>query len=630
MRARIGRARRAAVRRVRERGLLPGTAASAGAASSTPSGPAVGMVEHFSRRLVVGWISLPADAPPARVSLVADDFVLASTYATASSAMSGSHSALRAGTAEKGGTGGRGGGDDVGTAEDPRHDWQGTLIKGPDDDRRNSTEQIRVFSFRVRGIWPYVGRRTRLSVQVDGRPLPIFRHGTFLQPRGRGKHTLHELREKFAEGYLLNQQGQVALSRTLDRQWQDTMLRLHHRVHDLVAEKFGHRTFAIYGTLLGAVREGGPIGHDADFDTAYLSEHTHGARAAEELVEVALALVADGLEVECGATALHVSDPGRPGERIDLFHCYFDDDGAIAFPFGVAGTTPFTRDDWGGLTATPFLHDEILVPVGAEKLVAHLYGDDWRRPKPGFNWAIDRTGWSVEGRLSTEQQTKVHWANFYSRNRFTDGSSFCRFVLERDDAPGHLVDIGCGDGRDARALAAAGKTVLGLDASPEGVRRARESAREAGLDERASFEVCDVTDLGAVERLLGSMTGRADGPVGFYLRFFLHAIPEQAQDDLLRQVAASARPGDLLLAEFRTLGDEGQHKAHGKHYRRYQDAEVFREQLGPRYGFAVEYFQESRGLSPYGDEDPMLCRVVARRADTRLLGAAPQPATPAG
>ena len=125
MRARIGRARRAAARRVRERGLLPGTGSAASARTAAPA-PVTGMVEHVSRRLVVGWLSLPADAPPTRVSLVADDFVLASTYATASSAMSGSHSALRSGTE---GTGGKGGGEAPGRSGPPR--TRATTGRGP-------------------------------------------------------------------------------------------------------------------------------------------------------------------------------------------------------------------------------------------------------------------------------------------------------------------------------------------------------------------------------------------------------------------------------------------------------------------------------------------------------------------
>ena len=177
-----------------------------------------------------------------------------------------------------------------------------------------------------------------------------------------------------------------------------------------------------------------------------------------------------------------------------------------------------------------------------------------------------------------------------------------------------IIEIGCGDGRDALAFAREGHHVLGLDASDEGVKRGREAAAVANVQDRARFEVCDVSDAPELRRLLSSVTADRSGPVAFYLRFFLHAITAEAQDTLLQEISSSSRAGDLLLAEFRTLGDEGEPKVHGQHYRRFQDPRALRDDLEQRLGFAVEHFEESRGLSPFGDEDPMLCRIVARRA----------------
>ena len=40
------------------------------------------------------------------------------------------------------------------------------------------------------------------------------------------------------------------------------------------------------------------------------------------------------------------------------------------------------------------------------------------------------------------------------------------------------------------------------------------------------------------------------------MRFFLHAIPENVQADLMKAIDTHARPGDFLVAEFRTDKDE--------------------------------------------------------------------------
>jgi hypothetical protein len=175
------------------------------------------------------------------------------------------------------------------------------------------------------------------------------------------------------------------------------------------------------------------------------------------------------------------------------------------------------------------------------------------------------------------------------------------------------MDIGCGDGRDARAFGAAGKTVLGVDQSHVGVEHARQQAMRAGLAGKVAFEVCDVSDAERFRSLLAERRTAVGGPVLFYLRFFLHSIPEEVQETLLGVLAEQAQDGDVLAAEFRTDKDAERTKVHGKHYRRFQSGDEFGKRLYERYGFVVEHEEEGTGLSPYQDEDPVLYRVIARR-----------------
>ena len=389
-------------------------------------------------------------------------------------------------------------------------------------------------------------------------------------------------------------------------------MNLYQRTRKILADEFGYDVFFVYGTLLGAVREGGYIGHDVDFDAAYVSKETGGRAAAAEFQQIALTLVEHGLDVDAHVTALHITDPESPGHRIDLFHTFFDDAGVLRFPFGVAGSSTVTRDDWQGTKSVDFPGGSGLVPVNDEQMVAHLYGEDWRNPKPGFNWNLDRTDSAPEGNLTPEQRTKVYWANFYSRNRYTSGSTFFEFVNAQPGLPQNVLDIGCGDGRDSCAFGAAGRTVLGVDQSPVGIEHASAHAAEVGLADKVAFRTCDVADTDDVGRAMDQFEEKSAGPVAFYMRFFLHAIPEQVQADLMKAIDTHARPGDWLVAEFRTDKDEANAKVHTKHYRRFQNAEEFRDSL-PEFGFEVSHFEEGTGLSPYKGEDPVLCRVVAKR-----------------
>jgi hypothetical protein len=155
--------------------------------------------------------------------------------------------------------------------------------------------------------------------------------------------------------------------------------------------------------------------------------------------------------------------------------------------------------------------------------------------------------------------------------------------------------------------------VLGLDQSPVGIEHAVRHAEASGLGDRVRFRVCDVSDVDDLGKTVDEVVDDSTGPVVFYLRFFLHAIREDVQERLMRAIRTHARPGDLFAAEFRTDKDEATTKVHGKHYRRFQSAEVFRDSLVGEHGFEVLYEHEGTGLSPYGEEDPVLFRVIAKR-----------------
>lgn len=103
--------------------------------------------------------------------------------------------------------------------------------------------------------------------------------------------------------------------------------------------------------------------------------------------------------------------------------------------------------------------------------------------------------------------------------------------------------------------------------------------------------------------------------VCYYMRFFLHSIPADVQDKLMSVLSDNAIDSDVLAVEFRTDKDAEQEKTFGvSHYRRYQNAEEFSRSLRDTYGWIDTLLEvESQGLSPYGEEDPVLYRVIAKR-----------------
>ena len=106
--------------------------------------------------------------------------------------------------------------------------------------------------------------------------------------------------------------------------------------------------------------------------------------------------------------------------------------------------------------------------------------------------------------------------------------------------PGRAVDLGCGTGRQARALAARGWTVTGVDDVPAAIA----AARRLDPDGHVTWLAGDVTDPGGVDpdgRLTGAVTLILDNGC-------LHGIPARLRPGWLATVNRLAAPGaDLLI-----------------------------------------------------------------------------------
>lgn len=540
------------------------------------------MVEAFTESDVRGWVSVPADSPPTVVELRLGSMTVSRTTATPDGALSANRRNPKASPTPS--------------------------LPPPKGDRRNSRQQIRTFTFAISQLWQYAPKGTPLRVVTGSQVLPIHGHGMFLRAPRSGGQTPQDLQKRFDEGHLLGRTGLVQLSKSLDEAWQSAVGSLYETMRALLADEFGYDLFITYGTLLGAIREGSFLGHDNDYDASFVSSATTGPEAADELVTIAKVLIAKGYRVGAMGGGLHVNDPAEPDHRIDIFHVYFDADGVLQHPFGYAGDKQVTTADWNGTGEIDFVGRKALVPVCAEELLATFYGDDWRLPKTGFNWNVEKRGNDPTGVMTLPRITNVYWADYYAHHVHGDASSFARFVHDRLGSDSvTIIDIGCGDGRDSIYFASRGRRVLGLDRAGVAIEHAREKANQAGLVQ-ARFEVTDLADGAALAEALSE---EDDRPLVFYSRFLLHAIDARTQAALQDAIDAHARSGDLFVAEFRTDKDEELAKAHPKHFRRYQNAAGFLADLRER-GWVIDFDVESSGLAPWGDEDPVLCRTVAR------------------
>lgn len=483
-------------------------------------------------------------------------------------------------------------------------------LDGPDGESRQ-------FRFPTRDLWQFVKRADEVTVRIGDRVLPMPDGGSIHHVRRDGRQSLAVLQRRLAAGEVFTSKGQLTLSKRADFDWQAGVLGLYRRVRAIVSEQFGTEAFLIYGSLLGAVRENGFIGHDIDFDAGYVSRHSEGAEAGRELAEIGRALIDAGLFVESRTVVLHIFDPKHPADHIDLFHTFFDDEGVLCFPWGIAGTTPFRRSQWAGVEEVDFAGSLVAIPKNAPALLETIYGPSWQIPNPGFKWSQDRTEKAPQGRVPAAEAARVYWANHYAHEALLGPTPFGEVVRAVAELPRPVVDLGCGDGRDSVAFAAQGRPVLGVDYSEVGLRRAGRRVRRGPRDSRAAFVPLDLADAKAGAAAIHTFRGESGGgAVLFYARFLLHAITPETRRALFDALAASGHDGDVFTAEFRVTEDEELPKENKRPVRHYVDADQVDAELR-RSGFVVTSREAGTDRAPYGEENPFVARITARRGAVR-------------
>lgn len=202
-----------------------------------------------------------------------------------------------------------------------------------------------------------------------------------------------------------------------------------------------------------------------------------------------------------------------------------------------------------------------------------------------------------------------YWDEYYAA-RASDGrrlpSQFATFVAGELGRPHRIIELGCGDGRDAMFFATYGHDVVGVDGSKTAIAACRTLAEKLGLT--ATFVHARIDAPGLAERV------RGEGPRLVYARFFLHAITEAEEEALLDLASELTGPGDLLAVEYRTIRDLSGTKVTASHYRRYILPAAFEARALGR-GFDVIYAVEGFGFAKYREDDAYVARTLLRRHD---------------
>lgn len=380
----------------------------------------------------------------------------------------------------------------------------------------------------------------------------------------------------------------------------------------LIREKAGLPAFLAYGTLLGAVRDGHLIGHDVDIDLGILTESPFPVDVVRTSFGLERLFRREGWQTwrfSGGDFKVRAAD-AEHHPWMDVFSGFYADGtfyllGRLAVPADQLTLLPLSEVEFEG--------HRLPAPADPVAMLEAAYGPGWRLPDPSF---VPDVPPSTKRRMNAWMRSAItnrnYWYGLYGAHGDelpTTPSQFARYFAEREAPRAPVIDLGCGNGRDAVWLAEQGYDVRGYDYAPQAVSQARSLARKRGV--RAQFDKFNLYDTRHV-LALGGLLAHEPEPVHLYGRFLLHALTKLGVSNLWLLARTCLRRGGRLYLEFLAPDPAGEPSEHvfEEHFRNPLDPAAVTRQIEASGG-RVEHTEVGRGLAVFQNEDPYICRMVA-------------------
>jgi ubiquinone/menaquinone biosynthesis C-methylase UbiE len=207
---------------------------------------------------------------------------------------------------------------------------------------------------------------------------------------------------------------------------------------------------------------------------------------------------------------------------------------------------------------------------------------------------------------------KKYWDDYYKKHGLDKGiqeeSTFAYFCQNKflKYKQKNILEIGSGNGRDARFFAKNHHNIVAVDQSHNGIVVHNDIYQDKITYEKNDFVNMDYNKFKNINVV--------------YSRFTLHAIKVNEEDIVTQQVYDLLDKDGLFMIEVRSIKDPlcGQGKSVGDnayitdHYRRFIDSNIFIKKMFNK-GFQLCYFTEENNLSIYKDDNPYLIRVIFKK-----------------
>ena len=202
-----------------------------------------------------------------------------------------------------------------------------------------------------------------------------------------------------------------------------------------------------------------------------------------------------------------------------------------------------------------------------------------------------------------------HWDEYYKKDNIPDyPSPFAEYVANKLSNQQTILEVGCGNGRDAKFLASQGHLVTGLDRSAEAI----ELCKKLYSDDSLEFFFGTITDIAKINKKKYDL---------IYSRFVIHAMSLNEEIKTLNMSHKLLNKNGQFFVECRSINDPLSRKGDilsnteriEGHYRRFIILEEFKQRL-VQVGFKIMQSIESDGLAKFGEDDPVVIRIHAIKA----------------
>lgn len=206
---------------------------------------------------------------------------------------------------------------------------------------------------------------------------------------------------------------------------------------------------------------------------------------------------------------------------------------------------------------------------------------------------------------------KNYWKNIYSQQSESERPSlFAQHIVETYQVENkRLIELGCGNGRDAIYFANANAIVDAIDQCDNIIELLQHRFQRLN---NLQFKCLDFTNL--------DDSSKYDI---VYSRFTLHSISKQQESKVIRWAYQNLNPNGKFCIEVRgqkneiyqigiPVENEPDAFILNNHYRRFLQFEALCNEL-KSIGFNIEFAAEKKGFAPFNGQDETYIRVIGSK-----------------